>query len=89
MVLAIIVLSIETFFCILANAIPPGNPGFAWFVFAVMVACTVVAAIILPKNIREIKNGASRGKAIAGTAISGAALAFGSIFLISFLIALV
>ena len=87
MALAIVVLSVELFVCCLAG-LATTYAWIAWFILVVMIICTVASAILLPINIKGIK-GPNRGKSIAGTAVSGSGLMVGSIFLISFLAAIV
>ena len=87
MVLAIIILALELVFIAVGNA-GTISYGFAIFLIVFFALALIGSAILLPINIKGIKNGPSKGKAIAGTALSGAALLFATIFFVAFLAAL-
>ena len=86
MVLAIIILALELIFAFSANG-GAISYDFAIFLIVYFAIALVGSAILLPVNITRIKNGPSKGRAIAGTAISGFALLLALIFFVSFLVA--
>lgn len=87
MVLSIIILALELILIAVGNA---GTISYDFAVFLiVMFALSLVgSAILLPFNIKGIKNGPSKGKAIAGTAIAGSALFLALVFFFAFIAAI-